>query len=201
MVSLDQLVVQGNQDKQDPQDLLVSKVQEEIKERLGQQDQLDQLVHLVQLDLGERQDQMELWVPKDLQDHLVQPDNEEMWVHRDQLVKLDRLDHLEIQAHLDRVERLETKEQRESWDRLDQPALEDRMDLPDNRDNLVLWALMDHQGMWDLGEMLVLGDRPESAVTQVLPVQMASQDCVEMLVLLDLQGLKVALVQGVILAP
>lgn len=60
---------------------------------------------------------------------------------------------------------------------------------------------MVHQEMWDLEEMLVLGDRPEVPVIQVVPVQVASQDCEEMLVRLDLQDLKVALVQGVILAP
>lgn len=85
-------------------------------------------------------------------------------------------------------------------DHLDRPAPEDRMALQDNQDSLVLLALMDNQGMLDLEEMLVLGVRLDLVVTQAVPVQVASQDCEEMLVRLGLQGPKVALVQGVILA-
>ena len=83
---------------------------------------------------------------------------------------------------------------------LDRPVPGDRMDLPDRQDSLVLLALMDKQGMRDLEGMLVLGDRLEQLVTQAALVQMASQDHEEMLDRLDLQGLKVALVQGVISA-
>jgi len=39
------------------------------------------------------------------------------------------------------------------------------MDLPDKQDNLVLLALMAHQEMWDLEEMLVLEDSQDLPVT------------------------------------